>query len=57
MVTKQRFDKEMAIIKIATKDLSAASLEYLTGLAEGIKLARETKQGVITNAKNDKKQD
>ena len=37
----ERLRKEQSIITIALDELPRASLEYLTGLAEGIKLARQ----------------
>lgn len=37
----ERLGKEQNIITIALDKLPKASLEYLTGLAEGIKLARQ----------------
>lgn len=37
----ERLNKEQDVITIALDKLPNASLEYLTGLAEGIKLARQ----------------
>mgnify|MGYP000993504609 CR=1 FL=1 len=37
----ERLNKEQDAITIALDKLPKASLEYLTGLAEGIKLARQ----------------
>lgn len=37
----ERLNKEQDVITIALDKLPKASLEYLTGLAEGIKLARQ----------------
>ena len=40
----ERLNKEQDVITIALDKLPKASLEYLTGLAEGIKLARQESQ-------------
>ena len=41
LTLEQRLKAEQNIITIALDKLPRASLEYLTGLAEGIKLARQ----------------
>ena len=41
LTMEQRLKTEKNIITIALDQLPRASLEYLTGLAEGIKLARQ----------------
>ena len=41
LTLEQRLKAEQNIITIALDQLPKASLEYLTGLAEGIKLARQ----------------
>jgi len=41
----ERLNKEQDVITIALDKLPKASLEYLTGLAEGIKLARQESKG------------
>ena len=41
LTLEQRLKTEKNIITIALDQLPRASLEYLTGLAEGIKLARQ----------------